>query len=207
MTITLTYLDNSRAFRVLWTAYELGIGSDVAVKKYPRIEGKKAVPEMTSESGFSLGKSPFLTDDTDDGEKVEVFESVACMEYLIDRYSSKGKTELLPSTNQWSQRTKVQSFLSFCETLMLHALAILYAQWFTPGGLDSKVEKAMSGNVIKDLDLLEKTLEENKKKFGGEEGLYLANGKFSVADIANAFSVEYGKLEKLPSVECSESCR
>lgn len=192
---TLTYLDNSRAFRVLWLAYELGLQSKVQVKTYERIGGKKADAKMTSESGFSLGKSPFLVDD-EGGERVEVFESVACMEYLLDRYGKAG--HLLPSKSQWSQRTKVQSYLSFCETLMLHSLAIVYAQWFTPDA-DTKnkdivktLEASMKGNVQKDLDLLENALKDAQQQYG-EDKAYLANGDFSVADIANAFSCEYGE--------------
>lgn len=199
---TLYYLDNSRAFRVLWTAYELGVGERVHVKKFPRVQGKKAVPEMTSESGFSLGKSPFLVDD-EGGDRVEVFESVACMEYLMERYGS-ASIELLPPMGKWAERTKVASYLSFCETLMLHSLAIIYAQWFTPAGNDEVLRPltdTMSGIVCKDLDLLERTLEENKSAFGAENGLYLANGRFSAADIANAFSAEYSECLH-PHVRC-----
>lgn len=196
---TLTYLDNSRAFRVLWLAFELGLQSKVKVKKYERIGGKKADSKMTSESGFSLGKSPFLVDD-EGGDKVEVFESVACMEYLLDRYGKEG--HLLPDKSHWAQRTRVQSYLSFCETLMLHALAIVYAQWFTPDA-DTKnkdiaqtLEDSMKANVQKDLDLLEKALQEAKDHYGDDRA-YLANGEFSVADIANAFSCEYGEWQSL----------
>lgn len=40
---------------------------------------------MAKESGFKLGKSPYLVDEpADGGEKVEVFESVACVEYLVE---------------------------------------------------------------------------------------------------------------------------
>lgn len=150
---------------------------------------------MISESGFSLGKSPFIVDD-EGGDRVEVFESVACMEYLLERYGKEG--QLLPSKSGWSQRTRVQSYLSFCETLMLHALAIVYAQWFTPDvdttnkEIAQTLEGSMKANVQKDLDLLESALKEAKDKYG-EENAYLCNGEFSIADIANAFSCEYGE--------------
>ncbi|CAO1613755.1 unnamed protein product [Sympodiomycopsis kandeliae] len=203
MTITLTYLDNSRAFRVLWLAHELGLEDKLIVKKYERVNGKKAVPQMSSESGFSLGKSPFLVDDEgcqNVQDRIEVFESVACMEYLLERYGKEG--HLLPPKSSWSQRTKVQSYLSFCETLMLHSLAIVYAQWFTPDAetknkeIAETLENSMKANVQKDLDLLEQALSQAKETYG-EDGMYLANGEFSVADIANAFSCEYVLVKKI----------
>ena len=86
---------------------------------------------MTSESGFSLGKSPFLVDD-EGGQRIEVFESVACMEYLIERYGGSNKTPLIPGGSDWAARTRVTSLMSFCETFMLHSLAIIYTRWHLP---------------------------------------------------------------------------
>lgn len=41
MVLTLFFLENSRAFRVLWLAKELN--TPIQVRNYPRLEGKKAV--------------------------------------------------------------------------------------------------------------------------------------------------------------------
>lgn len=191
MTLTLYYLDNSRAFRVLWAIYELGLGDKVVVKKFPRVEGKKAVPEMAQDSGFKLGKSPFLVDD-EGGDRIEVFESVACIQYLVDRYG--GNSPLLPAKD-WSRRAQVQSWMSFCETLMLHSLAIIYARWFTPESAADVLrgpEEKMSNNVCKDLDLIEKSLQNCEKQFG-QDRAFLVGGEFTMADVANAFSAEYGE--------------
>jgi glutathione S-transferase len=45
MVLTLFFLENSRAFRVLWLANELKV--PLQVRNYPRIEGKKAVSSMS----------------------------------------------------------------------------------------------------------------------------------------------------------------
>jgi glutathione S-transferase len=158
------------------------------------VNGKKAVPEMSKDSSFSLGKSPFIIDDTD-GEEVQVYESVACIEYLIERYGSGGKgVELLPPVGKWAERSRASALLSFCETPFTHALPIVYSQWFMPEGNEKILEtltSSMATNVQKDLDFYESTIAANKEKYGPQDGLYLANGRFSAADIANAFSAEY----------------
>ncbi|CAO1624318.1 unnamed protein product [Parajaminaea phylloscopi] len=189
MALTLYYLDNSRAFRVLWAAYELGLKDRVVVKKFARVEGKKAVPEMAKDSGFALGKSPYLVDENG-SQRVEVFESVACIQYLVDRYGTE--SPLLPRQD-WPVRARIQSWMSFCETTMLHSLAIVYARWFTPesaGDVLGALEDKMSANVCKDLDLMEEALRHNRQQFGESHG-FLAGGHFSMADVANAFSAEY----------------
>ncbi|PWN27289.1 glutathione S-transferase [Jaminaea rosea] len=197
MTITLYYLDNSRAMRVLWAAIELGLADQLQVKSYARVEGKKAVPEMQKESGFKLGKSPFLIDDDGQGGRVEVFESVACIEYLHDRYGSQ--SSLLPASPAWSQKSRVQSWLAFCETPMTHALPIIYLRWHMPesqASLLAEMEDKLSANVCKDLDLYEDAILASEKEHGAENG-YLAGGQISLADLANAFTAEYIIVKKV----------
>lgn len=58
---------------------------------------------MTEQSGYKLGKSPYIIDD--DGD-VRVFESEACVEYLVERYG-KGKG-LIPGVENWRGRANVK---------------------------------------------------------------------------------------------------
>lgn len=74
---TLYYLENSRAFRAAWALEELGLPYEL--KKYKRLEGKKAEASLKEDSQNPLGKSPFLVD----GD-VRVGESAAIVRYLIE---------------------------------------------------------------------------------------------------------------------------
>lgn len=105
--ITLYALENSRSFRVSLIAYQLGLNdSQFKHQNFERIGGKKAQSEMGEQSGYKLGKSPFLIDD--DGD-VKVFESQACVEYLVERYGKTGSgEELIPSVGNWKSRSNVQ---------------------------------------------------------------------------------------------------
>lgn len=81
MVLTLYSLENSRAFRVHWLINELDV--DVPVKKYKRIEGRKAEPAMAKESGYRLGKSPCLVEDGDEqGQRYIVAESGNCLRFV-----------------------------------------------------------------------------------------------------------------------------
>lgn len=76
---------------------------------------------------------------------------------------------------------------------MTHSLAIIYTRWFTPEGHENvaaQQEEKMSANVCKDLDMYEDAIVASEKAHGQENG-YLVDGKFSLADVANAFTAEY----------------
>lgn len=177
MVVTLFNLENSRAFRVHWLACELDI--PIESRNYERIGGKKAVPELSKDSGYKLGKSPCIQD----GE-IKVVESANCMLYLVERYGSQ--TGFIPFPPNFLQRTKVIGWMDFSETIMTHALAIIYAQWFAEEekeAIKNITEKA-SVNVQKDLDEIESALEMNG-------GPFVCGSEITAADIALAFSCEY----------------
>jgi glutathione S-transferase len=79
MMITVHYLDNSRAHRILWLLEELGL--EYAVKTYHRAPDMRA-PESLK-AVHPLGKSPVI----EDGGRV-VAESGAIIEYLVDTYGA-----------------------------------------------------------------------------------------------------------------------
>lgn len=83
--ITLHYLENSRAQRILWLLEELDVEYDI--KHYKRNTETMLAPEELK-SVHPLGKSPVITD----GENC-IIESAAIIEYLIDNY---GKGKLRP---------------------------------------------------------------------------------------------------------------
>lgn len=176
---TLYFLENSRAFRVAWALEELELPYEL--KQYARIEGKRAVPELKSDSGNPLGKSPYLID----GD-VKLGESAALVKYLIERYGpQRGKTDLLGLTSNWQERGDIESWISFSEGMMVHSLAAIYPRWFADETTAKKIEQKMSANIQNNLNLLESAL--SKDKAGG----YLVGGRLTAADIMCAFTAEY----------------
>ncbi len=88
--ITLHYLNDSRAFRVLWLLEELGLDYDIKI--YQRNSKTLLAPDELKRI-HPLGKSPVITDD-----KEVVAESAVIIEYLAETYGGKeGKLNLIPS--------------------------------------------------------------------------------------------------------------
>lgn len=77
--ITVHYLENSRAHRILWLLEELGVDYDV--KTYARGPDMRAPKSL--KAVHPLGKSPVI----EDGGKVYA-ESGAIIEYLLDTYAN-----------------------------------------------------------------------------------------------------------------------
>ena len=77
--ITVHYLENSRAHRILWLLEELGV--DYQVKTYSRGPDMRAPKSL--KAVHPLGKSPVI----EDGGKVYA-ESGAIIEYLLDTYAN-----------------------------------------------------------------------------------------------------------------------
>lgn len=86
--LTLHYLENSRAQRILWLLEELGLQYDI--KHYHR-DNKTMLAPAELKQVHPLGKSPVITD----GE-VCIAESAAIVEYLINTY---GEGNLVPARN------------------------------------------------------------------------------------------------------------
>ncbi|KAG8924382.1 hypothetical protein FRC00_005197 [Tulasnella sp. 408] len=88
MTITVHYLNNSRAQRILWLLEELEVPYNVV--RYERVN-MLAPPEFFKI--HPLGKSPVITD----GD-LTIAESGAIVEYIITKY---GRGKLQPSQSGW----------------------------------------------------------------------------------------------------------
>ena len=101
--ITLHYLENSRAQRILWLLEELGV--EYEVKHYYRDKVTMLAPPELKEV-HSLGKSPVITDGDDC-----IAESAAIVEYLIDKYA-KGK--LVPEAGT-KEYLKYREFMHHAE--------------------------------------------------------------------------------------------
>src|SRR5277367_4630414 len=84
--VTVHHLNNSRSHRVLWLLEELGVPYEV--KRYQR-DAKTMLAPPALLAVHPLGKSPVITD----GEGLNLAESGAIVEYLVDKY---GGGRLIP---------------------------------------------------------------------------------------------------------------
>jgi len=101
--ITLHYLENSRAQRILWLLEELNV--EYEIKHYYRNkETMLAPPEL--KKVHPLGKSPVLTD----GENC-IVESAAIVEYLIDTH---GNGKIIPKAGT-KEYLKYREFMHYAE--------------------------------------------------------------------------------------------
>lgn len=97
MTITVHYLNNSRAQRILWLLEELEVPYNVV--RYERVN-MLAPPEFFKT--HPLGKSPVITDDDS-----TIAESGAIVEYIIAKY---GRGKLQPTPSGWLDNLYCESF-------------------------------------------------------------------------------------------------
>ena len=101
--ITLHYLENSRAQRILWLLEELGLQYEI---KHYRRDPKTMLAPKELKDVHPLGKSPIITD----GD-VTMAESGAIVEYLIKTY---GEGELVPARNT-KEFLKYREFMHYAE--------------------------------------------------------------------------------------------
>ena len=98
--LTVHHLETSRSQRILWLLEELGVPYELKV--YRRNAATRlAPPEL--KAVHPLGKSPVVTDD---GEVIA--ESGAIIEYLVEKFGSRGQGELAhlqpaPGTPEYRQ--------------------------------------------------------------------------------------------------------
>src|SRR5690349_1582897 len=100
--ITLHYLNNSRAQRVIWLLDELDI--KFQLKRYERGSDMRAPKEL--KEVHPLGKSPVITD----GDKV-IAESGAIVDYIVDTYGN-GRLKPVAGTKEAIQYSQ---WLHFAE--------------------------------------------------------------------------------------------
>lgn len=180
--ITLHYLENSRAQRILWLLEELGV--DYEIKSYRRNTETMLAPEELKDV-HPLGKSPVITDG-----KVTIAESGAIVEYLIETY---GKGKLVPEAGT-GEYLKYREFMHYAEgsimpfmllTLIFNKIKTAPVPFFVKPIAKGIANKTMQGfvtpNVKTHLDYLENELKETDW-FAGEQ--------MTGADIMMSFPIE-----------------
>ena len=178
--ITVHYLDNSRAHRILWLLEELG--QDYEVKVYHR-GGDYRGPESLK-SVHPLGKSPVIED-----QGRVLAESGAIMEYLVATY---GGQDLRPSegTEDWLRYTY---WMHYAEGSAMPLLVMKLIFSRIPGQVPffiRPVAKMISDGVSR--KLLDPQLSDHVSLWVGElqKSEWFAGDRFTAADIAMSFPVE-----------------
>ncbi len=163
------HLPKSRSMRVLWLLEELGLGYEVeAVEFIPGKFGGDAYTKI-----HPLNKIPALVD----GDMV-MFESVAVMQYIMDKYAAG---QLRPDVTSAEYGPYLQ-WLHYGESTLAPVVAtMMYQRFFFPKEQRSEATDIWAQKeLVKILSILETQL--------GDHDYVLASG-FSAADISIGYSL------------------
>ncbi|MDO5652368.1 MAG: glutathione S-transferase [Moraxella sp.] len=180
--LTLHYMDNSRAFRILWLLEELKAlyGTPYELIKHSRNKNNLAPAEL--KKIHPMGKAPILVDN----DKAMI-ESGFIIEYLLKNYDSNHT--LSPNDDEWDDYT---FWLHFGESSVMPPLVmrlvfagiVVRSPFFIrpiTKGIKNNIEKMWLSDTVKQtFDLLENAL----------EGKHYLAGKFTAADIQVYFGAK-----------------
>ncbi|MGV8939481.1 MAG: glutathione S-transferase family protein [Allorhizobium sp.] len=180
--ITVHYLENSRAHRILWLLEELGVAYEVVnYKRSPDMRAPDALKRI-----HPLGKSPVI----EDNGKV-IAESGAIIEYLIDTY---GDDHLRPPQGS-DARLRYRYWLHYAEGSAMPLLVMKLIFSKLPGQMPF-ILKPLAALISKGVSarLLDPQLDDHVAFWNTElsrDG-WFAGPDFTGADIAMSFPIEAG---------------
>lgn len=179
--ITLIWLNESRAQRIVWLLEELGL--EYEVKAYKRRADKQA-PEALKEF-HPLGKAPILIID---GQTLA--ESGFIVEYLIDRFGPKFKPAQDDTKNYFQYRHLLHYTEGSLQPYMLLALMAslikgapvpFFIKPITGRIADQLSKPFITPNLVSNYDYLENLLQDQP---------FFAGNELSGADILLSFPIE-----------------
>ncbi|MCM2471883.1 glutathione S-transferase [Rhizobium sp. CG5] len=180
--ITVHYLENSRAHRILWLLEELGL--EYEVKTYKRAPDMRAPASL--KTVHPLGKSPVIED-----KGRVIAESGAIIEYLVDAYGG----EALRPALRTDERRRYTYWLHYAEgsAMPLLLLKLLFSR--LPQQMPLLL-RPVAGLISKGVSakLIDPQLADHVAFWESElarDG-WFAGKAFSAADIAMSFPVEAG---------------
>jgi glutathione S-transferase len=180
--VTLHHAPFSRSVRVLWLLEELGVRYELRV--LPPIRGTTPFSQETP-----TGKVPTL----EDGALV-MFESIAIMEYLLDRYDD-GRLAPARDALEWG---RFLQWLHYSESTAFPPLGYVARHAFALPEHERNAESERENRL-----LAARILEAPERALGGSE--YLLGDRFSAADIAMGYTVGTAKLlgvlDRLPHLD------
>lgn len=170
--LTVHYLNNSRAQRILWLLEELEL--DYAVQVYERNpETNLAPPEL--EAIHPLGKSPVLVDGN-----ATIIESGAIIDYLLREH---GDGRLLPKAGTIAHEEYLQ-WMHYAEgSAMLPLMLRMYTGRLPDGG--EALQPRINDELNRHLGYIDSALE-------GVD--WLVENRFSGADVQMSFVAEIAPL-------------
>lgn len=180
--ITIHYLDNSRAHRIVWLLEELGLDYDI--KQYRRSADMRAPKSL--KAVHPLGKSPVI----EDGGRV-IAETGAIIEYLTGKYDKGGR--LVPEGED--ERLRYTYYLHYAEGSAMPLLVLKLVFDRMPAGvpflirpvarvISSAAKSRLIAPQVNDhVGLWESEL--------SRDGFF-AGAEFSAADIMMSYPVEAG---------------
>ncbi len=179
--ITLHYLENSRAQRILWLLEEIGV--EYEIKHYFRDTVTQLAPAELKQV-HPLGKSPVITD----GE-ICIAESAAIVEYLIEKY---GNGNLVPKDKK--SLLKYREFMHYAEgtimpflvfSLIFNKIKTAPMPFFIKPIAKGIADKTMQSFVTPNIEANLKYLDDELTKTG-----WFAGEKLSGADFMMSFPLE-----------------
>ncbi|GAA5884445.1 hypothetical protein JCM6882_005255 [Rhodosporidiobolus microsporus] len=186
--ITVHWLDDSRAQRILWLLEELGLEYDV--KRYARDATTNLAPKELQEA-HPLGKSPVVVI-TDGAHSITLAESGAIAEFLIERYG-QGKLFVPADTLNFQARADYLYWMHYAEgsAMLPLMLSIVFAKmpksapWFLRPVVQTIATGATTGFVM---PRLKQHFAYIDQALQGKE--YFVDGKLTGADIMMSFIAE-----------------
>ena len=158
--------ENSRAVRPIWTAEEMGLEYELVMMPFPPRVFMKEYLDINI-----LGTVPYMIDG-----KIEMTESVAISQYLVERY---GPSDLQVKPSEEDYPLYLNWLFHADATLTFPQTVVLRYKLQEPGVADAAVD-GYSRWFVSRLKLLETSLD-------GKE--YLCSDRFTIADICVSYAI------------------
>jgi len=170
MSIKIYSCNDSRGLRPMWTAEEMGISYESEMMPFPPRFLHKEYMDVNI-----LGTIPYLID----GE-VEMTESVAMCQYLVDLY---GPTDLKVAIDEPDYHHYL-NWLAHSDATLTFPQTVVLRYTFQEVGVADKAAEGYRRWFVARLKLLEKSLDSRE---------YLCSNRFTIADICVSYAIYLAK--------------
>ncbi|MDC3381502.1 glutathione S-transferase family protein [Gammaproteobacteria bacterium] len=170
MSIKIYSCNDSRGLRPMWTAEEMGVSYESEMMPFPPRFLHKEYMDVNI-----LGTIPYLID----GE-VEMTESVAMCQYLVDLY---GPTDLKVSIDEPDYHHYL-NWLAHSDATLTFPQTVVLRYTFQEVGVADKAAEGYRRWFVARLKLLEKSLDSRE---------YLCSNRFTIADICVSYAIYLAK--------------
>ena len=170
MSIKIYSCNDSRGLRPMWTAEEMGLSYESEMMPFPPRFLHKEYMDVNI-----LGTIPYLID----GE-VEMTESVAMCQYLVDLY---GPTDLKVSIDEPDYHHYL-NWLAHSDATLTFPQTVVLRYTFQEVGVADKAAEGYRRWFVARLKLLEKSLDSRE---------YLCSNRLTIADICVSYAIYLAK--------------